>query len=106
MARVLSRGAQKERGRDLDHANVPEAVSALLERLAERTHEAWAARRLAEGWRWGPERSDARKEHPCLVPYAQLPEAEKDYDRGTALAVLRDLSSEDWEIVQRASLSG
>jgi hypothetical protein len=59
---------------------------------------------MAEGWRWGPERSDTRKEHPCLVPYAQLPEAEKEYDRQTAVAVLRSLSSEDWEILRRAAV--
>lgn len=62
---------------------------ALREELAENTHNVWAGQRLAEGWRWGNCRNDAAKEHPGLVPYAHLPDAEKDYDRRTAMETLR-----------------
>jgi RyR domain-containing protein len=51
-------------------------VQALTERLAQNAHDQWARRRLAEGWKWGPGRDDHNKEHPCLVPYADLPETE------------------------------
>lgn len=68
---------------------LPPEVAALAERLARNTHENWASQRLSDGWRWGPSRDDARREHPCLVPYDALPEAEKDYDRRTALETLR-----------------
>ena len=65
----------------------------LTERLAENSHDLWAAQRLAEGWTYGPQRDDAKKTHPCLVPYGQLPESEKEYDRiaamGTLKAILR-----------------
>jgi len=64
-------------------------LDALLERLAENTHEVWAERRIAEGWSWGPTRDDAERKHPCLVPYNQLPESEKEYDRATARETLR-----------------
>ena len=61
----------------------------LRERLAENTHDVWAARRLAEGWTYGPTRDDAAKKHPDLVPYADLSETEKQYDRDTAMETLK-----------------
>ncbi|MEK6283709.1 MAG: RyR domain-containing protein [Acidobacteriota bacterium] len=61
----------------------------LTELLARNAHEVWARQRLAEGWRYGAERNDARKEHPCLVPYEQLPESEKEYDRQTAMETIK-----------------
>ena len=63
----------------------------LTERLAENVHDTWARHRLAEGWRYGRFRNDASKEHPNLVPYDQLPEFEREYDRRTALETLRML---------------
>ncbi len=71
------------------HVVVPSPLIALTERLAENTHAVWAQRRLAEGWTFGPRRDDAAKTHPCLVPYAELPESEKEYDRGTAMETLK-----------------
>jgi hypothetical protein len=61
----------------------------LTERLAENAHDIWARQRLQDGWKHGPKRDDANKEHPCLVPYDQLPEAEKEYDRKTAMETLK-----------------
>jgi ryanodine receptor 2 len=61
----------------------------LTERLAQHVHELWAAKRIAEGWVIGPVRDDAKHEHPCLVPYDQLPDVEKDYDRTIVLETLR-----------------
>ena len=68
---------------------LPAELNALLERLAENCHEVWAARRLADGWTWGPVRDDAARKHPCLVPYDRLPESEKEYDRAAARETLR-----------------
>ena len=64
-------------------------LTALTERLAENTHDLWAATRLSQGWTHGPARDDTAKQHPCLIPYADLPESEKIYDRETALGTLR-----------------
>ena len=55
-------------------------LEGLVDYLAKNTHENWAAIRIQQGWRYGPERNDAKKEHPCLVPYERLPESEKDHD--------------------------
>jgi len=61
----------------------------LTELLARNAHEIWAQQRLAEGWKYGPLRNDAVREHPCLVPYDDLPESEKEYDRKMAMETLK-----------------
>ena len=64
-------------------------IKELAEVLAKNTHEVWSSGRLAEGWKYGPERNDLRKETPCLIPYEELPESEKEYDRNTAMETLK-----------------
>ena len=66
----------------------PEIVE-LEELLARHAHDVWARQRLKDGWRYGPERSDSLKEHPGLVPYEQLLETEKQYDRNAASETLK-----------------
>ena len=61
----------------------------LSEKLAENTHEVWAAGRVSQGWTYGEERNDEKKTTPCLVPYSELSEEEKDYDRNTAMQTLK-----------------
>ncbi|MGF1613962.1 MAG: RyR domain-containing protein [Gammaproteobacteria bacterium] len=75
----------------IDTSNVPfpEELRPLVERLAEHNHDIWARQRIGDGWRYGPARNDALKQHPCLVPYAELPEAEKTYDRQSAMETIR-----------------
>jgi hypothetical protein len=72
-----------------DNIQLPEELLELTESLAENTHDIWAKQRIAEGWKYGEERNDKRKEHPCLVPYDELPESEKQYDRNTAIETLK-----------------
>ena len=64
-------------------------IIALSEVLAKNTHEVWASGRIADGWTYGDVRDDAKRQHPCLVPYGELPESEKDYDRATAMETLK-----------------
>ena len=71
---------------------------ALAEAMAENVHEVWAERRIAEGWTYGPVRDDAKKQTPCLVPYAELPEEEKEYDRSTAISTLKFIVSTGFKI--------
>lgn len=61
----------------------------LTEKLAENVHDMWAQGRINDGWKYGEERDDAAKTHPCLVPYSQLPDSEKEYDRVTAMSTLK-----------------
>lgn len=62
---------------------------ALTEQLARNVHEVWAEGRLNDGWRYGERRDDARRETPCIVPYDELSEEEKDFDRATAMSTIR-----------------
>jgi ryanodine receptor 2 len=78
---------------DTSQVRLSQELLDLTELLARNTHEVWARQRLAEGWRYGPARNEARKEHPCLVPYEQLPENERDYDRNTALQTLKAITA-------------
>ena len=73
----------------LEDVALPSELEELAELLAKNVHEVWAAGRIREGWRWGPERSDRDKTTPCLLPYEALPASEKAYDRSTAMDTLR-----------------
>jgi len=91
---------------DVSAVTLDPAVVALAERLARNVHEAWAAQRLAEGWRYGERRDDAALTHPCLVPYDLLPEAERAYDRLTVEQTLKGAVKLGCEIRMRGSERG
>ncbi len=74
---------------DLQDVILSDDLLLLTERIAENVHEVWACSRIAEGWRYGPVKDIEKKETPLLIPYADLPESEKDYDRNTALSTLK-----------------
>lgn len=63
----------------------------LTEHLARNTHEVWAQRKLSEGWSFGEVLDPAAKTHPSLIPYEQLPESEKEYDRSTSEQTIKFL---------------
>ena len=83
------------------HSALSPELLALTERLAENAHDIWAARRMAEGWTCGPKRDDAAKKHPDLVPYADLPESEKQYDRNAAMETLKAIVALGYRFVPR-----
>ncbi len=85
---------------DTDSIVLDAAIRELSEQLARNTHEVWAASRLREGWRYGPVRDDARREHPCLVPYEELSEEEKEYDRRTSQETLKLILKLGYKIVK------
>ena len=74
---------------DTADVEVGKDISELAEKLAENTHEVWAAGKLAEGWRYGEKLDRENKTHPLLVPYKDLAETDKDYDRRTSLETLK-----------------
>lgn len=71
----------------------------LTEAIAENAHDTWARARMDEGWTYGPVRDDARRQHPDLIPYAQLPDSEKEYDRIMAMNTLRLVKRLGFEIL-------
>ncbi len=72
-----------------DDIKLSDELLQLTETIAENVHDVWAQGRISEGWTYGEKRNDALKETPCLVPYSQLPESEKEFDRNTALNTLK-----------------
>ena len=80
---------------------LPVELDELVEKIAENVHEVWAQSRFNEGWVYGEERNDALKTHPCLVPYEELPESEKEYDRDTAFGTLRLITKLGFKITKK-----
>ena len=74
---------------DTSRVILPQQLLELTEQIAENVHENWSLGRINEGWVYGEHRDDEKKTHPCLVPYDQLPDSEKEYDRNTALETLK-----------------
>lgn len=77
---------------------LPDELYQLMEQMAKNVHEAWALGRISEGWTFGPVRNDVLKQHPCLIPYEELPKSEKDYDRETAMSTIKLLIKLGYEL--------
>ena len=73
----------------------------LTEKLAENAHDNWAKRRMSEGWTWGRQRDDKSKKHPDLIPYEDLTESEKEYDRKTAMETIKAIIALGYRIENR-----
>ena len=74
---------------DTAEIKLPKELNPLVEEMAKNVHEVWAQNRFKEGWTYGPVRDDIKKQHPCLVPYEELPDSEKEYDRATSQETLK-----------------
>ena len=83
---------------DTTNIQLPEELMALAEAISKNVHEVRAQNRIKEGWTYGPVRDDQKRQTPCLVPYDQLPEEEKAYDRNTAFGTLKFIVSQGFEI--------
>jgi RyR domain len=83
---------------DTSRVHLSADLEELIEKLARNNHDHWARKRIDEGWRYGPARSDERKEHPDLVPYEELSEGEKEYDRKTVVEALKAIVALGWEM--------
>lgn len=94
----MSTGAYIPQPLDTSDVTLPESLMPLVEALAENVHDTWAKGRMDAGWTYGPVRDDAKKRHPCLVPYGELPESEKAYDRDTAISTLKLICKMGYEI--------
>lgn len=79
---------------------LPKELSSLAEEIAKNVHEVWSVGRMKEGWTYGEERNDAEKYHPCLVPYEELTETEKEYDRNTSQETLKLIMKLGFRIVK------
>lgn len=85
---------------DTTEVVLPDELLALIEQIAENVHDVWAVSRIKEGWTYGNTRDSTAKTTPCLVPYNELPEEEKAYDRNTALETLRLITKLGYKITK------
>lgn len=83
---------------DTSDVELPAELTPLIEDMARNVHEVWAQNRISEGWTYGPVRNDALRHHPCLVPYDELPESEKQYDRATSQETLKLILKSGFQI--------
>ena len=85
---------------DTDKVAIPDEIQPLVELMARNVHEVWAQKRMAEGWTYGAVRDDHAKRHPCILPYDELPETEKEYDRATSCETLKLIISLGFKIIK------
>ena len=71
--------------------------------MAKNVHEVWAQNRINDGWTYGSVRNDDKKQHPCLVPYEDLPEAEKEYDRATSQETIKLILKSGFLILKKSN---
>ena len=74
---------------DTKGVELPKELTALAEDIAKNVHEVWSVGRMNDGWTYGEKRNDTEKKHPCLVPYEELSEEEKEYDRNTSIETIK-----------------
>ena len=86
---------------DTSKVELPDDLLELTEKIAENVHENWSVGRIADGWTYGETRNDEMKTTPCLVPYSELTDSEKEYDRVTALQTLKLIVSLGYQIEKK-----
>ncbi len=93
MVSAAERGLREYEPQPIDVSEFPleGELKELIEAIAENNHEVWAKDRKKEGIEYGPVRDE--KHNPDMLPYSDLPESEKEYDRKAARGIL--------ELVQR-----
>ena len=85
---------------DTTDVKLPKVLEELVEKMSKNVHEVWAEARIRQGWTYGEQRNDELKTHPCLVPYEDLPEEEREYDRNTSIGTLKLIMKLGFKISQ------
>ena len=86
---------------DVDSIPLNGDLEQLQDAIAENAHNVWAKARIKEGWTYGKEFDDEKKEDPTLMPYTALPDSEKEYDRLTAFNTIKLVKKLGFDIVKR-----
>ena len=85
---------------DTKDVKLPDELILLAEEIAKNVHEVWAEGRMKDGWRYGEKRNDVGKLHPCLMPYEELTEKEREFDRKTSQETLKMIIKLGFKIVR------
>lgn len=87
--RMEAKNMYKPKPIDTSDVALPKELLELTEKIAENVHDVWAVGRIKEGWKFGPVKDGEAKITPLLIPYEELPDSEKEYDRKTALETIK-----------------
>lgn len=63
-------------------------IQKLIETLSENAHDIWAEEKISNGWEFGEKLDKDTKKHPNLVPYEDLSEEDKEYDRKMVIGTI------------------
>ena len=86
---------------DVDSIPLNGDLEQLQDAIAENAHNVWAKARIKEGWTYGKEFDDEKKEDPTIMPYTALPDSEKEYDRLTAFNTIKLVKKLGFDIIKR-----
>jgi hypothetical protein len=102
MVSIIERGLRQYDPQPIDVTDFPleSEIKDLIEAIAENNHDVWSRQRMDEGWTYGPKRDDDHKKNPDLVPYSDLSESEKEYDRKAARGILELVQRLGYKIVK------
>jgi ppGpp synthetase/RelA/SpoT-type nucleotidyltranferase len=90
---------RRARGHDV---SLMEFTEDEIERMAEIEHARWNVERLLDGWKWGEERDVIKKTSPYLVPWSDLPDDVKEWDRETVRTIPGILARVRLEVHRKA----
>ena len=79
-------------------------IEPLIEKLAASSHGHWAKGRASEGVVYGEKRDDGASPptNPCMRPYNELEDSEKEYDRRHAIETIKSLIALGWTLTPPA----
>ncbi|XP_034937910.1 ryanodine receptor isoform X2 [Chelonus insularis] len=73
-------------------------LNQIVQKFSEHYHDAWASRKLENGWTFGESWSDANKTHPRLKPYSVLNDYEKERYKEPVRESLKALLAIGWSV--------
>jgi len=85
---------------DTSDVKLPDEIKQLNEVIAENTHEVWSENKINDGYQYGPITDDEAKTHKDLIPFCDLDEGSKNYDRNIAEGVIKTVYKLGYEIVK------
>lgn len=83
---------------DTSHTFLSKDLEYLINDLAKQLHEVWAHKKIQQGWLFGPVRDNEKKRHPLLIPYEQLPDKDKEYNREMSREQIKVIVALGWNI--------
>ncbi|MER5333743.1 RyR domain-containing protein [Micromonospora sp. NPDC002717] len=103
-AKLLNLGCvvAPRRGGTRDASAAGQVIDDRIEELARLEHERWCRERRGEGWTYGEPRDDARRRHPALRPWDELPPDVQEQNREEIRALPDVLSDSGFELIRLA----